>query len=87
MYKTNSMVDSSEKAQKSFDNIRKTLKGINDVLRICLTSEDLYFKLCQDNIIVLYHSIMDLILNNEGIKDLRKKLRDSEIKFDISSDS
>jgi hypothetical protein len=75
--------ESIEKAVKSYNNIKKALKGLMDIVRISNPSDnDIYFKLAQDNIIVLYHSVVDLIMNDNGIKQLKKKLRESEISKD-----
>ncbi|TFG01286.1 MAG: hypothetical protein EU540_04085 [Promethearchaeota archaeon] len=80
MMKTDAISDSTEKAVKSFDNIEKTLKGLMEIARISAPTEnDLYFKLTLDNIIVLYGNIIDLITNDSGIKQLKKKFHDLEI--------
>jgi len=80
MMKTDVINDSREKAEKSFDNIIKALKGLMEIARISAPTEnDLYFKLTLDNIVVLYGNIIDLITNDSGIKQLKKKLHDLEI--------
>ena len=86
MIKNNSSneVTEKEKALKCFDNVRETLKGIIEILRINFSPEDLYFKLAQDNIIVLYNNLMELILNENGIKEIKKRINNCEINFDIS---
>lgn len=88
MNKQNNIPDSNKKAEKCFKNIKLTLKGLNDILKISFTDENnLYLKLAQDNIIVLYHNILDLLLNEKGLKDLQKKLQDSDLKVDIPLNS
>lgn len=83
MMKPSVFEESIEKAVKSYNNIKKALKGLMDIVRISNPSDnDIYFKLAQDNIIVLYHSVVDLIMNDNGIKQLKKKLRESEISKD-----
>ena len=80
MIKPNTIVDSSEKAVTSFNNIKKALKGLMEIVRISTPSEnDLYFKLALDNIIVLYGNIIDIIMNDTGMKQLKKKLQESEV--------
>lgn len=80
MIKPDAIIDSKEKAVKSFDTIKKALKGLMEIARISTPSEDdLYFKLALDNIVILYKNIIDLITNEYGIKQLRKKLQESEI--------
>lgn len=86
MIKSNSVVSSTEKAVKNFDNIKESLKGLMDILSISSPTEDnIYFELGKDNIIVLYHNIIDLILNDDGVSQLRRKLKNSEYKLDIPS--
>ena len=81
--KPNAIEESIEKAVKSYDNIKKALKGLMDIARISNPSDnDIYFKLAQDNIIVLYHSVVELIMNANGTKLLKNKLRDSETSKD-----
>lgn len=83
MMKPSVIEESIEKAVKSYNNIKKALEGLMDIVRISNPSDnDIYFKLAQDNIIVLYHSVVDLIMNDNGIKQLKKKLRESEISKD-----
>lgn len=83
MMKPSVIEESIEKAVKSYNNIKKALKGLMDIVRISNPSDnDIYFKLAQDNIIVLYHSVVDLIMNDNGIKQLKKKLQESEISKD-----
>ena len=80
MMKTDAINDSMEKAVKSFDTIKKALKGLMEIAKISApTEDDLYFKLTLDNIVVLYGNIIDLITNDSGIKQLKKKLHDLEI--------
>ena len=81
-----SIISSTEKAVVSFDKIKESLKGLLDILRIVSPSDkDIYFQLGKDNIIVLYHNLIDLILNEDGVKQLKRKFKDSEVKLDIPS--
>jgi len=81
--KPNIVGDSTEKAVESYENIKKALKGLMELARISSPSDDdIYFNLAQDNIIVLYQNVIDLIMNDNGIKQLQKKLRESEISKD-----
>ena len=82
----NSIVSSTEKAVKCFEKIKESLKGMMDILRIISPSDnDIYYHLGKDNVIALYHNFVDLILNEDGIRQLRRKIKDSEVKFDIPS--
>ena len=82
----NSIISSTEKAVVSFDKIKESLKGLMDILRIISPNEnDIYYELGKDNIIFLYHKIVDLILNEDGVRQLRRKIKDSEVKLGIPS--
>ena len=82
----NSIISSTEKAVISFDKIKESLKGLLDILRIISPSDnDIYYQLGKDNIICLYHNLIDLILNENGVKQLKHKFKDSEVKLDIPS--
>ncbi|MFX1392992.1 MAG: hypothetical protein ACFFAH_05380 [Promethearchaeota archaeon] len=81
--KPNTIGKSTEKAVESYDNIKKALKGLMELARINSPSDnDIYFNLAQDNIIVLYQNVIDLIMNDNGIKQLQKKLQESELNKD-----
>ena len=81
-----SIISSTEKAVVSFDKIKESLKGLLDILRIISPSDnDIYYQLGKDNIICLYHNLIDLILNENGVKQLKHKFKDSEVKLDIPS--
>ena len=83
MIKSNILINSAEKAEKNFENIKKTIKGLMEIIRIYSPSEtDIYLQLARDNIIVLYQNLIDLILNDDGVKQLKQKLKDSEIKLE-----
>ena len=86
LIKSNTVVNTTEKAMKNFEDIKKSLKGLMEIASISANSEnDIYYQLARDNIIVLYHNLVDLIFNSEGIKELKDKLKESKIDFDIIS--
>ncbi len=74
----------AEKAVEKFENIKESIKGLYEILKIMSPNDnDIYFKLAQDNIIVLYHNLFGLISNENDIKQIAKKLKSSELKSDI----
>jgi len=86
LIKSNIAIDTTEEALKNFKDIKKALKGLMEIISISAPSEgDIYYQLARDNIIVLYHNLVDLVFNSEGIKQLRDKLKDSKIDLDIIS--
>lgn len=71
---------------KNFKDIKKTLKGLMEILSISAPTEgDIYYQLARDNIIVLYHNLVDLIFNSEGIQELKDKLKESKLDIDFVS--
>ncbi len=77
-------IDTTEKAVKKFENIKESIKGIYDILKITLPSDnDIYFQMARDNIFTLYQNLLDLILNDNDVKQVAKKLKNSEIKAEI----
>ena len=86
LIKSNTVVNTTEKAMKNFEDIKKSLKGLMEIASISANSEnDIYYQLARDNIIVLYHNLVDLIFNSEGIKELKDKLKESKIDIDLTS--
>jgi len=76
-----------KKAEENLENIKKSIKGLYEILNINFSDEDIYFKLGQDNLLGLYENFLDLILNEYGLRKLVKKIKDSEIDLDIALDS
>lgn len=84
MKKISQVIDSTKNVEKNFENVRKSIKGLYEILKIISPSEDdIYFKLAIDNIIVLYHNFLDIVLNDKGTEQLKKILQNSELKADI----
>ena len=83
MIKPNTTMDSTEQAVKNFENIKESLKGLYEIVSINISQNDIYFKLASDNLIGLYHNFLDLMLNENGAKQIKKKLRSCELEADI----
>jgi len=80
----NTTLETTENAIKKFENIKESIKGIYDILKITAPSDnDIYFQLGVDNIIALYNNILDLISNNNAVKQINKKLENSESLADL----
>jgi hypothetical protein len=75
------------KAEENLENIKKSIQGLYEILNINFSDEDIYFKLGQDNILALYENLLELILNEYGLRKLVKKIKDSKIDLDIYLDS
>ena len=83
MIKPNIAMDTTDKAIKNFESIKEALKGIYEILNINISEKDIYFKLASDNIIALYHNFLEIMMNDNGAKVIKKKLKNSELEADI----
>lgn len=86
MFKSKVSVDLTEKALNNFDNIKESIKGLYEILKISLPEKDFYFKLGVDNITALYQNILELASNESGLKEIMERVENSEIKLDIPLD-
>ncbi len=71
-----------DKAVQNYINIAECLKGISDIVHISLSKDDFYTELTMDNLVILHNNILDLIENDEGVKQLKRKILNKEIKVD-----
>lgn len=76
--------ESTEKALNNFENIKECIQGLFEILKITLPSENIYFKLGQDNIEALYQNFLELMVNDLGAQKFMQKLKNSELDLDIS---
>jgi hypothetical protein len=76
---------SVEKAEKNFDDIKESIKGLYDILSIGLADKDdqIYYEAGKENIVGLYKNIIELMLNDYGLRKVVKKIRESDIELDI----
>ena len=72
------------KAEINFENIKKSIQGLYEILNINLSDDNAYFKLGQENLLGLYENLLDLILNEYGLRKFVKKIKDSEVDLDIT---
>jgi len=85
MVQANFTSDMVEKAEKNFENIKKSVKGLYDILNIGIEDE-IYLEAGKDNISGLYENVIELLLNDYGLRKLVKKIRSSELEVDIVLD-
>ena len=79
--------ESTKKAIINFENIKECLHGINEVLKINLSHENIYFQMGQDNIETLYQNLLELMLNELGTIEFMKRLKNAEIDLDLPLDN
>jgi len=87
MEKTDIVYESTKKALLNFENIKECIQGLYEILKITLTSDDIYFNMGQDNIENLYENILELMVNEIGTAEFMKKLKSAEVDLDLPLDS
>jgi len=74
---------SKEKAEKSFENIKDAVKGLYEILDLSLSEDDFYYEAGKDNITAIYKNLIELFLNEYGLRQLLKKIQNSEVDLNI----
>ena len=87
MQNTDIVYESTKKALINFENIKDCIRGLYEILKITLTSDDIYFNMGQDNIENLYENILELMVNEVGTVEFMKKLKSAEVDLDLPLDS
>ncbi|MFW9827912.1 MAG: hypothetical protein ACFFEY_09985 [Candidatus Thorarchaeota archaeon] len=72
-----------EKAEKNFENIKDALKGLYDILDLTISDDKFYYEAGKDNITAVYKNLIELLLNEYGLRNLLKKIQNSEIDLNI----
>ena len=83
MTNVNVVYESTKKALNNFKNIKECIQGLYEILKITLTSENLYFNIGQDNIEALYENLLELMVNDLGTIEFMKKLKTAEVDLDL----
>ncbi|NVM17132.1 MAG: hypothetical protein HWN80_05400 [Candidatus Lokiarchaeota archaeon] len=74
---------STKKALNNFENIKECIQGLYEILKITLSSENMYFNMGQDNIEALYENLLELMINDLGTIEFMKKLKSAEVDLDL----
>ena len=74
---------SKEKAKKNFENIKDAVKGFYEILDLSLSEDDFYYEVGKDNITAIYKNLIELFLNESGLRQLLKKIQNSEVDLNI----
>ena len=83
MSKEETKFEAVAKALNNFENLKKCIQGIYEILNISLPSDDAYFLMAQDNLEELYRNFLELLLNEKGARELSNMIKRSEIDLDI----
>ncbi len=76
-------IRSKEKAEKNFENIKDAIKGLYEILDLTLSKNDFYYEAGKDNITAIYKNLIELLLNDYGLRHLLKKVQNSEVDLNI----
>ncbi|MFX0047731.1 MAG: hypothetical protein ACFE8G_06125 [Candidatus Hermodarchaeota archaeon] len=79
--------ESTKRALANFENIKESIQGLYDILKITLNSESIYFNMGQDNIEALYENLLELMVNELGAIEFIKKIKSAEIDLDLPLDN
>ncbi len=74
---------SKEKAEENFENIKDAVKGLYEILDLSLSEGDFYYEVGKDNITAIYKNLIELLLNEYGLRQLLKKIQNSEVDLNI----
>lgn len=74
-----------EKAMMNFEKIKESIKGLYDVLNLGV-SEELYHNAGMENLEGLYKNLLELLVNDYGLRKVVKKIQASEVEVDITLD-
>ena len=76
---------SSEKALNNFENIKAALKGLYEIMDLCVSvnGDEVYYEAGKENIEALYKNLIELLLNEYGLRQLVKKINSSEVDLNI----
>lgn len=80
MESINFVVNQQSKAEENFENIKESIKGLYQILKIS-SDDDTFCKMGMDNLEALYKNLLELLLNDYGARQLMKKLKNSNGEF------
>ncbi|MFW9899613.1 MAG: hypothetical protein ACFFDO_10190 [Candidatus Thorarchaeota archaeon] len=83
MIESNYTKDATKKALKNFENIKDSIKGLYEIININLVEDDIYFEAASDNLSGLYRNLLELLVNDYGLRQFTRKLRNSEVDLNI----
>lgn len=86
MVYTNFSDEMVDRAEENLKNIKESIKGLYDLLNICLPDEQIYIEAGKENVEGLYKNIIELILNDYGLRKIVKKIKSAELDVNITLD-
>jgi len=73
----------TKKALVNFENIKESIHGLYEILKIVIPNDNIYLQMGQDNIEALYQNFIELMVNELGTKEFMKKIKSAEIDLDM----
>lgn len=73
----------TQKAVQNFENIKTAVKGLYEILDLSLSEDNFYYEAGKDNITEVYKNLIELLLNDYGLRQLLKKIHNSEVDLNI----
>jgi len=64
--------------KENYENIRESLKGIDEILKINFLENNLYYKLAMDNLKAVHENVLNLLKHTYSPREVRIKLREIE---------
>ena len=83
MNSSNYGIRSKEKAEKNFETIKEAIKGLYETLDLALNKDDFYYEVGKENVTAIYKNLIELLLNDYGLRHLLKKIQNSEVDLNI----
>ena len=69
MSNMNTSLKLSNKALKNYENIKESIKGIHEILKLLLNEKDTLYRVGMDNLLGLYDNFLQLMMNLKSIEN------------------
>ncbi len=86
MINTENRIYATDLAENSFKNIKKSIRGLYEILNLIGDEDELYHEVGLDNLVGLYQNFLELLTNEYGLRQLIKNLRNSKLEVNIILD-
>ena len=89
MIESNFTINLKEKANRNFENIKESIKGLYEILNLTIPKDhrnSIYYEIGLENLSALYQNLLELLLNDYGSRDFIKRLKNSEVEMEIPFD-
>ena len=70
-----------------YEKMRKSIKGVEEILKINFLEKDIYYKMGMDNLNALHENIIELLKHTYSPREVRMRLREIEYDEKITQES